>query len=111
MEFQEETLGDITILKLTGRLDASSAASFKDKIKSLVKGNRLKIVADLEGAGFMDSSGLGSLVAALRSINKAGGDIKISSLNDQCRTIFELTRLHYVFEIFDDSHSAAKAFA
>jgi anti-sigma B factor antagonist len=110
MEIREEKVNDVEVLKLEGRLDASSAKDIKEKVNLLAKENRVKIVIDMGGIDFIDSSGLGSLVSSLRSVNKSGGDIKISALQDQVRAIFELTRLHRIFGIYDDSDAAAKSF-
>jgi len=82
MEIREEKINDVEVLKLEGRLDASSAKDIKAKVELLTKENRVKLVIDMGGVDFIDSSGLGSLVSALRSVNKLGGDIKISTLQN-----------------------------
>lgn len=110
MEIQEEISDGIVIVKLKGRLDASATKDIKEKVRLLAKDKQLNLVIDMGGIDFIDSSGLGVLVASLRTVNKIGGDIKIASLQDQVRSIFELTRLHRLFEIFDDSGTAAKSF-
>ena len=110
MEIQEEKINDVDVLKLEGRLDASSAKNIKAKVDSLTKENRVKLVIDMGAVDFIDSSGLGSLVSSLRSVNKLGGDIRISALQDQVRAIFELTRLHRIFGIYEESDAAAKSF-
>ncbi len=110
MEIIEQTKGDVDILTIKGRLDAVSKNLIKENINSLVKNNRSSIVLDMGFVDFIDSSGLGSLVSCLRLVNKLGGDIKISSLQEQVRGIFELTRLHRVFQIFDDTDTAADSF-
>ncbi len=110
MEIVQEQVNGVDVLRLEGRLDASSSKEIKDRISDLAKNKRVNLVVDMAGINFIDSSGLGSLVASLRSANKLGGDIRIASLQDQVRAIFELTRLHRIFEIFDDSLTAAKSF-
>jgi anti-sigma B factor antagonist len=110
MKILEEKINDIDVLKLEGRIDAANAKDIKEKVGGLSKENRVKLVIDLGAVDFIDSSGLGSLVASFRSVNKLGGDIKIAALQDPIRSIFELTRLHRVFDIYDDSQSAAKGF-
>ncbi len=110
MEIIGEKIGEVEVLEVKGRLDASSAKDFKERVNALVKAENHKIVIDMEGVDFIDSSGLGSLVSSLRSVNKAGGDIKISSLQKQVRAIFELTRLHRVFGIYEDKNTAATSF-
>jgi anti-sigma B factor antagonist len=110
MELQEKTVGEVDVLVLNGRLDASCAKEVKDKVRELTKQHRVKLVIDMAGVDFIDSSGLGSLVASLRSVNKNGGEIKVAALQDQVRAIFELTRLHRIFDIFDNFEDAAKSF-
>lgn len=110
MEILEKKINDIVVLMLKGRLDASTIKDVKEKVTSLAEEKRVKLVIDLGSVDFIDSSGLGILVASLRTVNKVGGDIKIASLQDRIRSIFELTRLHRLFDIFDDSNAAAKSF-
>jgi anti-sigma B factor antagonist len=110
MKIVDEKIAGVNVLRLEGRLDASSAKAFKEKVSSLVQEKRFNLVIDMAAVDFIDSSGLGSLVSALRSVNKLRGDIKIASLRDQVRAIFELTRLHRIFEIFDEREAAIKSF-
>ena len=106
----EEKNDKLNILKLEGRLDAASAKEIKSKINELVKKERTKIVMDLSEINFIDSTGLGCMVSCLRTVSKKGGDIKITGLQAQVRAIFELTRLHRIFQIFDDTDAAIKSF-
>ena len=106
----EEKKDELDILKLQGRLDAASAKEIKSKINELVKHDRIKIVMDLSDINFIDSTGLGCMVSCLRTVSKKGGDIKIAGLQAQVRAIFELTRLHRIFQIFDDTDTAIRNF-
>ena len=110
MEIAEKRIEDVDVLKLTGRLDASSAKNLKGRVASLVKENRVKLIVDMAGVDFIDSSGLGSLVSSLRAVNEKDGDVKVTALQKQVRSIFELTRLHRIFGIFDDVEAAMKSF-
>jgi anti-sigma B factor antagonist len=110
MEIGQETINDVEVLKLDGRLDASSARDIRDKVGALSGENRINLVIDMAGVDFIDSSGLGGLISSLRTVNKLGGDVKISSLQNQVRSVFELTRLHRIFGIYDDSTAAAMSF-
>jgi len=110
MEINVKTLKNVTILELGGRLDASSAQDFRNKLKQFIQDDRLNFVFDLENINFLDSSGIGVLVASLRSVNKLNGDIKISNVKDHVRSVIEITRLHQIFEIFDNSEIAALSF-
>ncbi len=111
MEIRKETLEKATIVKLIGRLDASSSKKVKEAVKDLLDTNVRNVVFDMEGIDFIDSTGLGSLVAALRSVSKQGGEIKIAGLGERVRVIFELTRLHRIFDIYDNGAEAAASFS
>ena len=110
MNINQRLHGNVTINELSGRLDATSVGDLKDTIRKLAQKKLLNIVIDLAGVDFVDSSGLGGLVSSLRTINKEGGDIKIASLRSEVRPVFELTRLHRLFEIFDNPDAAAASF-
>jgi anti-sigma B factor antagonist len=110
MKIVHESLNGVDLLKLVGRLDAATSKDFKKKIGALTEEDRFNLLLDLSELDFIDSSGLGSLVSALRTVNNQGGDIKIAGIKPQVRAIFELTRLHRVFSIFNDRASAEKSF-
>jgi anti-sigma B factor antagonist len=110
MNVLEEIIDQTGILRPTGRLDAASVKTLKESVNSLIKKEIKFIVIDMNQLDFIDSSGLGSLVSCLRQVNKEGGDIRLSELQDQIRALIELTRLHRVFQIFDDCESAIKSF-
>lgn len=82
-------------------LDASNSGEFKATILSKLKGNP-NLVLDLNRLEFLDSSGLGAFLAALRRANSLGGDIKLCRLTPAVRSIFELVRMNRIFEIFND---------
>ena len=110
MEMTEARLDDVYLLELSGRLDATCSGQLKDTVSAMIDAQKKKILIDLSAVNFIDSSGLGMLVACLRSATKAGGKLKITSLQESPQKLFEVTRLDRVFEIFDDRDSAIKSF-
>jgi len=110
MEISQKRIEDMDVLVLSGRLDAASAKGLKGQVDALVKENRAKLIIDMAGVDFIDSSGLGSLVSSLRAVNERKGDVKVVALQKQVRSIFELTRLHRIFGIFDNVEAATKSF-
>ncbi|MFH0824420.1 MAG: STAS domain-containing protein [Pseudomonadota bacterium] len=100
----------VTIIATDERLDALSAPQLKDTVKQLVADSEKRLVIDLAKTRFIDSSGCGALVASLRVLVKNGGDMKVARPSPQAKSLFELTRLHRVFEIFDDLESALKSY-
>ncbi len=102
----------ITTITTDDRLDAMSAPELKDMVKRLAEESTpLKLVIDLDQTKFIDSSGCGALVASLRVLLKNKGDMKIARPTAQAKSLFELTRLHRVFEIYDDLDSALNSFS
>jgi anti-sigma B factor antagonist len=92
----ERLIGSVTVLDLAGRLTMAQAAQhLKDKINSLVSQQRTEIVVNLRNVPYIDSGGLGQLVASFASVRKAGG---------------VLTRLVTVFESFDSEAEAVQSF-
>jgi anti-anti-sigma factor len=106
----EEIINEVTVLKLKGRLDATSAGDLKDRVKALTKAGQVSLVIDMADVDFVDSTGLGSLVGCLRSVNQLAGDMRIAALQDRVRAVFELIRLHHIFQIFDNANAAANSF-
>jgi anti-sigma B factor antagonist len=108
MEVQE--VNGITIVVVDERLDAVAAPKLKEVVKRLAERSKIKLIIDLGNTRFIDSSGCGALVASLRALVKNGGDMRIARPAPQAMTLFELTRLHRVFEIFEDVDPALKSF-
>ena len=66
------------------------------------------LVVDLTAVPFIDSSGLAALVSGLKATRQAGGTLKLAGLNEQARTVFRLTRLERVFELYPDAAAAQR---
>jgi len=81
------------------RIDIVNAETFKKALLRYIQKGKKVIVLDLGKVAFIDSSGLGALVFGLREARKRGGTLKLCHLQDQVRSIFEITRLNKIFEI------------
>lgn len=90
-------------------LDASTARAFKDAIKPLLIQDA-RLVLDLSKVEFIDSSGLGALVSCLRQAHAFGGEIKLTGLRKPARALFELVRMHRVFEVFNSAEEAITSY-
>jgi anti-anti-sigma factor len=99
-------IGGVIIIAIDDRLDVVTGPELKRKIESLVGEGKNKVVIDLEDTVFIDSSGCGALVAALRIITANSGDLKIANPSDHAKHLFESTRLYRVFQVFEDLESA-----
>ncbi|MGE0827380.1 MAG: STAS domain-containing protein [Candidatus Binatia bacterium] len=110
MEFTCEPLGPVMVVMLTGeQLDASTATEFKRDIAPVLE-HYSQVVFDLSQLGFVDSSGLGALLACLHQLHAKGGDLKLYGISKPVRTLFEIVRMHRLFRIFDTREDAIQAF-
>ncbi len=105
-----EKMDGVTVISTDERLDALAAPKLKEIVKNMSEEAKTKLVIDLAKTKFIDSSGCGALVASLRTLLKNHGDLKIARPSPQAQTLFQLTRLHRVFEIFDNLDTAIKSF-
>ncbi|VXD17810.1 Anti-sigma factor antagonist [Planktothrix serta PCC 8927] len=104
---------DVKILKPHGILDGTKASQFRQDIGALVEDKEAKtitILIDFQDVTFMDSSGLGALVLALKTVRAAGSKLFVCSINEQIRILFELTSMDRVFEIFKNEEEFLEAF-
>jgi len=110
METRFAQVKDIAVAILPGdELDDGNAAEFKEAIEPLLD-TRKKWLIDLSALRFIDSSGLGVLLSILRTVRDSGGDLKLTGLNASVRMVFEIVRLHRVFDIYEDQLAALEAF-
>ena len=92
----------VKVVQLNGVLGAAQLQEFREKIDEILeKETRVKIVLiDLKEVTFMDSSGLGALVLALKALQSVGRNLVLCSINEQVRILFELTSMDKIFEIY-----------
>lgn len=107
MNITTEEIKATTVIYLNEeRLDAHNSADLKVEIQRLFQGGCLNLLIDLKSVRFIDSSGLGALVSGFKNATSNQGTLKLSSLQPQVKSMFELTRLHRVFEIFPSAADA-----
>lgn len=82
------------------RMDAHNSGNLKERMLQLFDEGKCQLVIDLTAVRFIDSSGLGALVSGFKNASARDGSLKLCCLQPQVRSMFELTRLHRVFEIF-----------
>ena len=110
MEFAIDTIEDIAVVALDGEnLDASNSKDFRDRLKERL-GDCNRVVLDMGRTSFVDSSGCGVLLATLRKLNAEGGDMKMCNVSKSVRALFELIRMHRIFDIYNTRDEAIRAF-
>ena len=104
-------VGDVTIVDMSGRISlGEESAAFREMIANLLSQGHVKILLNLGGVDYIDSSGLGALVSSLATVRRAGGDMKLLNLTDKVDDLMEVTRLYTVFDIADDETAALSSF-
>ena len=97
--------GDLySVVRIEGRLTATSVGSVKTAIADLIDSGHVRIAVDLSETPFIDSSGLGVLIGGLKSARQAGGDLRIAGATDAVRKVLALTNLDRVLR----NHSSAQ---
>ena len=97
MDFEVRPVADDTsVIAPKGGLYMVAAPELRALVGRTVPSGRPRIVVDLAGTEFMDSSGLGALITGLKTARQAGGDLRIAALNEQVAMVLQLTNLHRV---------------
>jgi anti-sigma B factor antagonist len=105
-----ELIEDVAVVELAyDELDANNAAQLKQDMTAIVE-RHSKLVFDLARLRFVDSSGLGAFLSCLRKVNERGGDLKLCAMSKTVRAVFELVRMHRVFDIQPTREAAVRAF-
>lgn len=110
MGFQVTRNGGVTLVEVEGQLIVGNRQELKQKVLEHLEAGDKKFVIDFANTGYIDSSGLGVLVSLSKKIREQGGELRLSSLNEDLRTLFELTKLDTLFRIADTKDLALEGF-
>lgn len=105
----ERSGGSMIVFVREERLDAHNSGELKTEMNRLFEEGSSNLVIDLKEVRFIDSSGLGVLVSGYKNASLRQGSIKLSGLQTQVKSMFELTRLHRVFDIFATADDALES--
>ena len=105
-----EKIGDVTVVKVAlDTLDAGNEKRFKKEVISALE-PKSRVILDLSEVDFIDSSGLGVILSCYRHLQASSGDLKLCCLNEQVRMLFELVRMHRIFDIYGTREEALSSF-
>jgi anti-anti-sigma factor len=110
MGFEVTQNGEITLVEVEGQLIVGNRQELKQQVLEQLENGDRKFVIDFAKTGYIDSSGLGVLVSLSKKIREQGGELRLSSLNEDLRTLFELTKLDTLFRIADTKEQALEGF-
>jgi anti-sigma B factor antagonist len=111
LRITEGNANGVEVLVLNGRLVLGEESySFREKVKKLLAAGKKKIVLDLAYVSYIDSAGLGTLVAAFHSARAQGGTLKLANLGQNFNELLQVTKLTTVFDTYDNDRAAIQSF-
>jgi anti-sigma B factor antagonist len=100
----------VLVIEVDGQLIVGNRQELKQKVLDALEAGDRKFLVDFTRTGYIDSSGLGVLVSLSKKIRDEGGDLRLAGLNEDLKTLFELTKLDTLFAISDSAQDALSAF-
>ncbi|MBT2503826.1 STAS domain-containing protein [Curtobacterium sp. ISL-83] len=101
-----QATSEAAVLECSGRLNMVSAPAFREAVAAVVAEGRTKVVVELSGVEFMDSSGLGALVGCLKTARQAGGDLRIAAPSEQVQMVLQLSNIDKILRTYPDGDAA-----
>ena len=111
LEVTERQAGDVSILDLSGSVRIGEGSiSLRNAIRGLVDGGKNKILLNLAGVKYMDSTGIGELIANYTTVSRGGGQLKLLNLTDKIQDLLVITKLLTVFDVFENESDALNSY-
>ena len=111
LNIKQRQAGDVAILDLDGEVRiGDSATALRSAIRELVAAGTKKILLNLGGVRYIDSSGIGELIANYTTVGRTGGQLKLLNLTDKVQDLLVITKLLTVFDVYEDETEALTSF-
>lgn len=111
LDVKERQAGDVTILDLRGEVRIGEGSiALRDAIRNLAAAGKKKLLLNLAGVSYIDSSGIGELIANYTTVSRQGGQLKLLKLTDRVQNLLVITKLLTVFDVYDDEAEALQTF-
>jgi len=112
LKLLERDVNGIAVLDLEGRIVLGEESNaMRERVKELLANGKTKIILNMDNVTYIDSAGLGTLVAIFHSAKQQGATLKLTNLGSKFREVLQVTRLLTVFEVFDTETAAVQSFA
>ena len=112
INISERQAGDVTILDLEGKVTiGEGSVALRNAIRRLLGEGKNKILLNLGGVGYIDSSGIGELVSSFTAVNKEGGTLKLLNLTQKIQDLLAITKLLTVFDVYDAEGEALASYS
>jgi anti-sigma B factor antagonist len=111
LRMTERDVSGVTVLDIEGRIVLGEESnSFREKVKSLLAAGKKKIILNLAQVSYIDSAGLGTLVATFHSARSQGATLKLTNLGAKFKEVLQVTKLMTVFDTYDTEAAAVGSF-
>ena len=111
LNLKERQAGDVTILDLSGEVRiGDSSVALRNSVRNLADQGKKKLLLNLAGVKYIDSSGIGELIANYTTVSRQGGQLKLLNLTDRIQNLLVITKLLTVFDAYDNEAEALKSF-
>jgi anti-sigma B factor antagonist len=110
MSFAMTREGETLVVDVGGQLIVGNRQELKQRVLDELERGERRFLIDFAQTGYIDSSGLGVLVSLSKKIREQGGELRLANLNEDLKTLFELTKLDTLFQIADSRERALESF-
>lgn len=111
LQIQHREVAHVAILDIAGRIILGDELdTLRSAVRDLINQGQKKIILNLAGVDYIDSSGVGELVGSFTAVRNAGGELKLLNLTQKVQDILYVTKLYTVFDVRDDEFNAVKSF-
>jgi anti-sigma B factor antagonist len=111
LNIRERQAGDIVVLDMDGKITiGEGSVALRSAIRRLLEEKKTKILLNLAGVGYIDSSGIGELVSSYTAIGKENGQLKLLSLTQKLQDLLAITKLLTVFDVYESESEALSSF-
>jgi anti-sigma B factor antagonist len=111
LNINERQAGDVTVLDMSGKITiGEGSVALRTAIRRLLEEGKKRILLNLAGVSYVDSSGIGELVSSYTAINKEGGQLKLLNLTQKIQDLLTITKLLTVFDVYESEAEALNSF-
>lgn len=110
MNIKKEQINDVVVCVMDGEINISNSPELRKFFDEVLKADVKKVIFDFSFVPYIDSSGLATLIEMFQRLKKVNGTLRLCSMSEKIKNIFELTKLHKLFEILDTREAALKDF-
>lgn len=101
---------EVTICAIEGEINLNTSPELRKAFDAFVRANAKKVIINFANVSYIDSSGLATLIELFQRLKKVGGNLRICNMAEKIKSVFEVTKLHKLFDIYDSQELALENF-